>query len=150
MTRTWQQTHNHILKRANMLFAEINNIFMGVTPQDTSGMVYGRKAKEHHTRTLCRFIRSRLSPDVIEATEAIQVHGMIGPNLHSWFKIAPDAETLAQEGMEQIQPGYHYIVDPQFPEIVPQVIMVTPQSPLQLMYVEQEEKPCLQYLKDQK
>ena len=150
MTRTWQQTHNHIFKRAQMLYAEINGVFDGMTAPGMAKLLYSQKKGEPATRTLCRMLRKRLDTDIWKATEAVQVHGMFGPLLHSWFKIGPDAETLAQTGDEQIQPNYHYYIDPQCPEVTPQVLMISPHSPVLLNYLVQEEKSCLEYLKTQK
>lgn len=135
MSRSWQDVQNEIAQRAHMLFSEIVRIRETLPPKEHAELMYSQKKKEEYTHTLCRYLLGALSPDVLELTKPVQVlDGMCGGQIHSWFEVHPDAEANAQVGLEKLPPGYNFIIDVSFKDVIPPVLMISPLSPLQLLY----------------
>ena len=135
MERSWQDVQNEIINRAHMLFAEVMRIRDTLPSKELAKIMYSKEGEEHHTTTLCRYyLEDGLSPDIITATQPIQVNGLCGGQNHSWFEIRPDAAARKHTGFNKLQPDWKYIIDVHFADVLPPILLISPLSPLQYLY----------------
>lgn len=129
----WATIRNRIIRQAELVHADV----LGQQGQhSTSNLMYEAQAEAQRdgismTQALGRFIWRNISPDVKEASEVRLAEGIFGIVPHTWF-------VVELVGDPQAPPDWRYIIDPCCPDVRPQILLISPESPLQILYQERK------------